>query len=184
MLHIVGTCSHIEIYAPERSGARQARRYSRPAVFETCQPQSSISTAVVRCLGELPTSDIAPPPPHQMGIFARHEQRAANAPPSLLPTPVFAGNLSRGGKDRCCALDPQLAYHTGVQRGGRAPVRPPSWHRLGPGDIPLEAKLCGHVAVPIAIVASCLLAFSPRMSVNPRVRRMVRVRMICTRGLV
>jgi hypothetical protein len=33
------------------------------------------------------------------------------------------------------------------RRGGRPPVRPPSRHRLGANDMPLEAKRCRHVAV-------------------------------------
>jgi hypothetical protein len=32
-------------------------------------------------------------------------------------------------------------------------VRPPSWHLLGLGDIPLEAKRCRERAIAILIVA-------------------------------
>ena len=40
---------------------------------------------------------------------------------------------------------------------------PPSWHRLGPLHVPLEAKLCGHRAVAIPIVAvGGLIAVGPR----------------------
>ena len=41
--------------------------------------------------------------------------------------------------------------------------RPPSWHRLGPGDMPREAKRCRHrlVAVPIVAIAR-LVALCPR----------------------
>jgi hypothetical protein len=39
---------------------------------------------------------------------------------------------------------------------------PPSWHRLGPVHVPLEAKRCRHVAVAIPIVAiGDLIAFRP-----------------------
>ena len=31
--------------------------------------------------------------------------------------------------------------------------QPPSWHRLGPRDMPFEAELCGHRAIAIPIVA-------------------------------
>ena len=36
---------------------------------------------------------------------------------------------------------------------GMPPDRPPSYHCLGPGDMPLEAKASGHVAVLIPEVA-------------------------------
>jgi hypothetical protein len=42
-----------------------------------------------------------------------------------------------------------------AQRGSQRPAMaiPLSWHRLGPGDMPLEAKGSRHVAVATAVVA-------------------------------
>jgi hypothetical protein len=45
----------------------------------------------------------------------------------------------------------------------RSPLRPPSWHRLGPRDMPFETKGSRHVAVAIPEVpVSCGIAVSLR----------------------
>jgi hypothetical protein len=48
--------------------------------------------------------------------------------------------------------------------------RSPSWHFLGPRDVPLEAKRPRHIAVAIPEVrATCSIALSPRQqSSEPR----------------
>ena len=52
-------------------------------------------------------------------------------------------------------------------RGGTQ--RPSSWHRLGPGDVPLEAQRCRHRAVAIPIVAvGGIVAVSPVSSARSR----------------
>ena len=43
------------------------------------------------------------------------------------------------------------------------PTQPPSWHHLGPRDMPLEAKRSRHVAVAIPEVR-----VSPGIAVSPR----------------
>jgi hypothetical protein len=52
-----------------------------------------------------------------------------------------------------------------AQRGSQRPAMaiPLSWHRLGPGDMPLEAKGSRHVAVAIPQVR-----ISRRIAVSPR----------------
>ena len=60
-------------------------------------------------------------------------------------------------------LPPLSSNQTPAEIKYEGAERPPSWHRLGPLHVPLEAQRCRHGTVAIPIVAiACLVAVRPR----------------------
>ena len=119
------------------------------AVGLNCAPQEPQTSPVA----------VSPPPPSPLGStsvsFHRRFVMSVISPchlrhellrPSAALTRIFETLVCRLFRDR-----------------GSPPTPPSSWRRLGPRDMPLEAKRSRHVAVAIPVVAVASL-----VTVNPR----------------
>jgi hypothetical protein len=79
---------------------------------------------------------------------SRSGQRTATV---LIHVSIVSPSVSGVVMSRCQIRYEVLrpSYVVCFETGVRVPVRSPSWHRVGPRDMPLEAKCSRHVAVAI-----------------------------------